>query len=434
MEQQATRERSSKRYIVHPNNITQLNLCSKACVKLTEDVSPINYEPIMIDEFHNLNDEIGRLGDPYDGEVNRSLSSLPTKEQPKDAVDPSELIRAADKLTKFSNKETKSPNFTSGASRTKVYPTEYNVAESLAYFTKTHDCRTKEKEVVSILTNLCSNHWKDIIHPFEEPCIGENQPMHDNDLDEMNKKSSKMTVTVYKPFFHKILKAYKNTVKNTNDNHLRNRRKYHYSSHPKSSIYRARAAVMTRKSSINSIQTIEPLLQKAFCLDNGIKYPNKRVRSQACSASTYRRLIRKNTGLTIYQAVKLLKLNPFVYITCDKGSSEKKCQENSLFPKILTWFNPRTEEIEELMLDVDRAGGETECAADAIIHSLDRLVKMTGCTLKLTIMGVYTDSGGGGTLEPLLNELAKRLEDNEHIKVHVNATFFPARFTTYNHV
>lgn len=158
-------------------------------------------------------------------------------------------------------------------------------------------------------------------------------------------------------------------------------------------------------SSFNVLQTIEPLLQYSFCLENGIKYDKYSVKYYSPSSSTYQRLLRDQTGLTIFQAIELLKINLNVYITCDKAAFDKQGKQSALFPKILSWYKPVTETIEDFIIDVDPVGAKSSSAAVAILHSLNRIVEMSNYTLKLTLMGVYTDSGGGGTLEPLIKEL-----------------------------
>ena len=176
-------------------------------------------------------------------------------------------------------------------------------------------------------------------------------------------------------------------------------------------------------SSFQSIQIAEPLLQYAFCLDNDIEYNKEDVIFQAPSSKTYRRLIPNNAGLTVHQHIELLKSNPYVYVTCDKGSSEKRGQQNSLFPKLLTWYCSATDKIEEMLLDLDRAVSKSSSAAEAVVYSLERLIKLSDYSLHLTIMGVFTDSGGGGTLESLLKEIRDELIGNDFISLHPNATF-----------
>lgn len=49
-------------------------------------------------------------------------------------------------------------------------------------------------------------------------------------------------------------------------------------------------------------------------------------------------------------------INPCVYITCDKASCEEKGQKNDLLLKMLSWYNPITDDIEDFVTDVDMVG------------------------------------------------------------------------------
>ena len=258
------------------------------------------------------------------------------------------------------------------------------------------------------------------------PICDKNTPLpvcNDINYDVSKAKNNDVRyVKVYKSLYNRMHNSLKRKNKKKYLFKKKQRRKYHVSSNKLASIARARAAITMNGTSINSLQMIEPLIQYAFCVENGIDYTKEDVRNKSCSASTYRRLIRDQAGLTIYQIIDDLKSNPNVYISCDKGTSEKKGKLNATFPKILTWYNPKSKAIEEILLDVELAGSESECAAKAIAHSLNRIIELSDNKLNLTILGVFTDSGGGGTLQPLLEELSLALDHHPHITIHKNAT------------
>jgi len=85
-----------------------------------------------------------------------------------------------------------------------------------------------------------------------------------------------------------------------------------------------------------------------------------------------------------------------VYLACDKGNKKGV----SHFVKCLCWFDFNQMKVIKQMTDMDASDGTSEDCAIAIKHSLLKLGE-------LLLAGQATDSGGGGVLEGLANELSK---------------------------
>jgi hypothetical protein len=79
-----------------------------------------------------------------------------------------------------------------------------------------------------------------------------------------------------------------------------------------------------------------------------------------------------------------------VYLQCDGG-------QDGAFIKIFSWFSKSTGKIKNFVLDVDKAGKKTDEIALGIKHS----VKKLGLEDNWRLQGQTSDSGGGGTIEPL---------------------------------
>jgi hypothetical protein len=83
-----------------------------------------------------------------------------------------------------------------------------------------------------------------------------------------------------------------------------------------------------------------------------------------------------------------------VYLQCDGG-------QEGAFVKIFSWFSKATGKIKNFVIDVDRAGKKTGEIALGIKHSIKKL----GLPLPWRLKGLTSDSGGGGTIEPLAYNL-----------------------------
>jgi hypothetical protein len=88
------------------------------------------------------------------------------------------------------------------------------------------------------------------------------------------------------------------------------------------------------------------------------------------------------------------------FMSCDKGNKKGL----SHFVKILSWWDKIQEKVQTFVLDVDASEGTSKGCAKAIEHSMKKLNHM----IALLLTGQTTDSGGGGVLESLMEELKQR--------------------------
>ena len=72
--------------------------------------------------------------------------------------------------------------------------------------------------------------------------------------------------------------------------------------------------------------------------------------------------------------------------------------------------------VKDITLDVGAAGGTSLDAAMTVKHSIEHFLNLDD-ELSITIMGVATDSGGGGTLKSFLRALRKFFTDNSRVYI-----------------
>jgi hypothetical protein len=107
------------------------------------------------------------------------------------------------------------------------------------------------------------------------------------------------------------------------------------------------------------------------------------------------------TMLFDYAAEKLVELGkklkdiPYTYLSCDKGNKKGV----SHFVKVLSWWDPILKKVRTFILDIDASEGSSEGCADAIKHSLKKVVSFGA--IQYLIQGLSTDSGGGGVIDGL---------------------------------
>jgi hypothetical protein len=90
-----------------------------------------------------------------------------------------------------------------------------------------------------------------------------------------------------------------------------------------------------------------------------------------------------------------------VFLSCDKGNKKGL----SHFVNILSWWDKTEKKVQIFVLDIDVSEGTLEGCAEAIQHSMK---KVNESTISLPLKGQTTESGVGGVLESLGNQLKKR--------------------------
>ena len=93
-----------------------------------------------------------------------------------------------------------------------------------------------------------------------------------------------------------------------------------------------------------------------------------------------------------------LKSTTHVFFAGDKGNKKGV----SHFVKVLSWWDIATNAVRTFILDIDGSEGTSEACADAIQHSLKKINDV------IKLLGQCTDSGGGGVLDSLADELRTR--------------------------
>ena len=179
---------------------------------------------------------------------------------------------------------------------------------------------------------------------------------------------------------------------------------------------RAYAATLMPGTSLYSLQQAEPLLHRAFCIEHSIDIQDDEILNSSPSASTYRNMISDGAARCLHENITALKRNPIVWLTADKGTEKKKGKKYAIMPKLLCFYDPDSKIVREITLDVGSSGGTSAEAAKAIKHSIERLLNLDD-QLSLTIMGVATDSGGGGTLSSLLRALRAVFADSNNVTI-----------------
>lgn len=164
------------------------------------------------------------------------------------------------------------------------------------------------------------------------------------------------------------------------------------------------------ENSLYALQQAEPLLHHNFCIEYDIDIEDNAILNITPSARTYQNIIRDGAARSLYDNIQELKRNPIVWITTDKGNDKKKGKKHALMPKLLCFYDPLRKNVEEITLDVGSVGGTSLDASVAVKHSISRLFNMDD-EISITIMGVATDIGGGGTLNSFLRALRKVFSD-----------------------
>ena len=126
----------------------------------------------------------------------------------------------------------------------------------------------------------------------------------------------------------------------------------------------------------------------------GINFENLPFRVP--SATTIKDSIIDLASEMIFLLQQTLREVSKVYISCDKGHRSGI----SHLVKILSWWDTTNNEVQTFLLDLDGSGDSRKECAQAIGHSLK---KLEGSVQQLS--GQTTDSGGGGTLNSLRDEM-----------------------------
>jgi len=155
---------------------------------------------------------------------------------------------------------------------------------------------------------------------------------------------------------------------------------------------------------LSAAQHLFPLICMAFFYDTGLMSYSKFNIHHFVTSFPSDWLLRKCICLQASRDIMLLGIKlkmRKLYIACDKGNKKGVGH----FVKILASYNPDEGIVETHLLDIDASGGTSAECATAIQASMNKL-KIEDDDNTHLLSGQCTDSGGGGTLESLYNNMA----------------------------
>jgi hypothetical protein len=181
-------------------------------------------------------------------------------------------------------------------------------------------------------------------------------------------------------------------------------RKKKYTGSPLSKRLLASALVSVPGFSLTGAELVIPLVVAAFLADSNLiddKIDLTLFSKSFASAHNLRDIVISSAVDSLIEIGNEICGADNVFMSCDKGNKKGL----SHFVKILSWWDRVQKQVKTFVLDIDASEGTSEGCAEAIQHSMKKLNN----TLALLILtGQTTDSGGGGVLESLMEELKKR--------------------------
>jgi hypothetical protein len=180
-------------------------------------------------------------------------------------------------------------------------------------------------------------------------------------------------------------------------------RKKKYTGSPLSKRLLASALVSVPGLSLTGAELVIPLFVAAFLADSNLisdKLDLNLFSKSFASAHNLRDILISFAVDSLIEAGNEIRGAENVFLSCDKGNKKGL----SHFVKILSWWEKSQRKVKTFVLDIDASEGTSEGCAEAIKHSM---MKLNG-TIALLLKGQTTDSGGGGVLESLAEQLKKR--------------------------
>mgnify|MGYP003321216558 FL=1 len=147
------------------------------------------------------------------------------------------------------------------------------------------------------------------------------------------------------------------------------------------------------------IATILPLAIGSVLTNAGIDINSRELVASQPSGQSIQRFVEQNAANTLLLIQESLKNVSSIFISADKGN--KKGNKN--LAKFVCWYSIIEKCVKVFLLDVDCTDEATNEIADALEHSIRRLVPMG-----TKVLGQCTDSGGGGTKYALFRALANK--------------------------
>jgi len=150
---------------------------------------------------------------------------------------------------------------------------------------------------------------------------------------------------------------------------------------------------------LSAAQFVIPLIIMAFSHDTALFTGMKIAKHMTSFPSD--NTLRK---YTLHQAARdtmtlgAIVANKYIYLACDKGNKKGVGH----FIKMLSCWNSEAGKVDVRLLDIDALGGTSADCAKAMQSSMKKLAGNNGIPL---LSGQVTDSGGGGVLDSLADEM-----------------------------
>ena len=144
-----------------------------------------------------------------------------------------------------------------------------------------------------------------------------------------------------------------------------------------------------------------PFMIGSLFANAGLKFDVNEIVNSQPSDKKIQKCVEQNAVNTMIRTRDSIRRNPNIYVSADKGN--KKGNKN--LAKFVCWYDTEDNEVKIFLLDVDCTDEHTDDIADALTHSLQRLLPIN---LQIKIRGQCTDSGGGGTKFALAKALEQR--------------------------
>ena len=149
------------------------------------------------------------------------------------------------------------------------------------------------------------------------------------------------------------------------------------------------------------IATVLPFAIGSLLANAGVEFKVEDIVNSQPSNITIQQCVEQNAVNTMILTRDSICKNPNIYVSADKGN--KKGNKN--LAKFVCWYDIQEKEVKIFLLDVDCTDEHTNNIADALTHSLRRLLPAHP---EICVKGQCTDSGGGGTKFALARALEER--------------------------
>ena len=147
---------------------------------------------------------------------------------------------------------------------------------------------------------------------------------------------------------------------------------------------------MVHQVGVNGVAMVAPIVVGEILANSGISFDADKILDSLPGRDAFGHMVIKNAADTIILMKSSIKLNPYVFISCDKGN--KKGNKNLAI--CLCWYCKFYKRVRTYLLGFYCTDKNIDDIANTIKHSLKLLFHGY---LPLKIFDQCTNSGGGGT-------------------------------------